>query len=279
MCLMFGNEDVQFLNSGDDNFSFFIFQLLFKHTSIGITISSTLFKAVILFHGLIVQVFSIDYKQNLVHIRQCRSKLCSLEGSQGFAASCGVPDVSSGIQCSHLLVVGGYLDAVQDALGRCDLIGTHDHQNFFRCENTILGKHIQNGVLGKEGFCKINQVGNHLIVAVCPERGKLKAVAGFLRFLLCRFAHLFDMAVSGGVGVILGMGSVGDNENLHILIQAARRPEAVSLVAFNLVKGFPDGNAPALQLHMDKGQSVDQNRHIIACVVLALGFLILVDDL
>ena len=30
---------------------------------------------------------------------------------------------------------------------------------------------------------------------------------------------------------------------------------------------------------MDKGQSVDQNRHIIACVVLTLGFLILVDNL
>lgn len=190
-----------------------------------------------------------------------------------------MPDVSSGIQCSHLLVVGGYLDAVQDALGSCNLIGTHNHQNFFRCENTILGQHIQNGVLGKEGFCKINQVGNHLIVAVCPEGSKLKAVAGFLRFLLCRFAHLFDMAVSGGVGIILGMGSVGGDENLHILVQAARRPEAVSLVAFDLVEGFPDGNAPALQLHMDKGQTVDQNRHIIACVVLAFGFLILVDDL
>ena len=190
-----------------------------------------------------------------------------------------MPDVSSGIQCSHLLVVGGYLDAVQDALGSCNLIGTHDHQYFFRCENTILGQHIQNSVLGKECFRKINQVGNHLIVAVCPEGSKLKAVAGFLRLLFGRFAHFLDVAVSGGVGVILGMGSVGDNENLNILIQAARRPEAVSLVAFDLVKGFPDGNAPAFQLHMDKGQTVDENGHIIACIVAACGFLVLVDDL
>ena len=284
--LVFRDKVVQLLDGGDDDFilvvaAFFVpvLKLPLQHSGRSVAVGRAFFKAVIFLHGLIVQVFSIHYKQNLVHIRKCGSKLCGLEGSQGFAASCGVPDVSSGIQRSHPLVVGGYLDAVQDALGRCNLIGTHDHQNFFCCENTILGQHIQNRVLGKEGFRKINQVCNYLIVAICPEGSKFKAVAGFLGFLFCSFAHLFDVAVSGGVGVILGMGSIRDNENLHILIQAACRPEAVSLVAFDLIKGFPNSNAPALQLHMDEGQTVDHKRYIIACVVLAFGFLILVDDL
>ena len=87
------------------------------------------------------------------------------------------------------------------------------------------------------------------------------------------------MAVSGGVGVILGMGSVGDNENLNILIQAACRPKAVTLISLDLVKGFPDGNTTALQLHMNQRQTVHQNGHIIAGIVAALGFLVLVDDL
>ena len=73
-------------------------------------------------------------------------------------------------------------------------------------------------MLGEECFGKVNQVCDNLVVAVCPEGSKLKAIARFLRFLLCRFAHFLDVTASGGVGIILGMRSVGDNENLHILI-------------------------------------------------------------
>ena len=87
------------------------------------------------------------------------------------------------------------------------------------------------------------------------------------------------MAVSGGVGIILGVRSIGNNENLHILIQTACRPKAISLIAFDLVKGFPDGNTTALQLHMNQRQTVHQNGHIIAGIVAALGFLVLVDHL
>ena len=87
------------------------------------------------------------------------------------------------------------------------------------------------------------------------------------------------MAVSGGVGIILGVGAIGDHKNLHILIQAACRPEAVPLIAFNLIECFADSNAAAFQLHMDKRQTIDENGHIIACVVFALGFLVLIDHL
>ena len=250
--LILRDKVVQLLDGRDDDFipveaPFFvpILKLPLQDSGRSVAVGRTFFKAIIFFHGLIVQVFSINHKQNLVYIRQCRSKLRCLKGGQRFSTSRSVPDISSGIRRSHLLVVGGYLNAVQDALSRCDLIGTHDQQNFFRCENTVLGQYIQNRMLSKEGLCKINQVGNHLIVAVRPKGSELKAVACFLRFLFCRFAHLLDVAVSGGVGIILSMSSVGDDENLHILIQATRRPKTVSLVAFNLVKCFPDGNAPA----------------------------------
>ena len=87
------------------------------------------------------------------------------------------------------------------------------------------------------------------------------------------------MAVSGGIGIILSVCSIGDNENLHILIQSTCRPKTVSLIAFDLIKCFTDRNATAFQFHMDKGKSVDKDSHIIACVVLALGFLVLVDNL
>ena len=87
------------------------------------------------------------------------------------------------------------------------------------------------------------------------------------------------MAIPGGIGVILGVRSIGNDENLHILIQTTCRKEAVSLITFDLIKGFPDGNASAFQLYMDKRQTIDQNRHVIACVMSAFGFFILVNNL
>ena len=54
------------------------------------------------------------------------------------------------------------------------------------------------------------------------------------------------------------------------------------MIAVDLVEGFPDGNAPALQLNMDQRQTIDQYRHIIAIIVgsaLLGGDCILIYDL
>ena len=72
------------------------------------------------------------------------------------------------------------------------------------------------------------------------------------------------MVKAGRVRIILGIGAVGDHKNLHKLIKSAGCPKAVPLVAVDLVKGLPDGNAPAFQFNMDQRQTVDQHRHIIA---------------
>lgn len=136
-------------------------------------------------------------------------------------------------------------------------------------------------MLGKEGAGEVDEVGDHLVVGVRPERGKLKAVAGFLLFGLAG-GRLPDGIEAGGVGVVLSVGAVGDDKYLHILKQAASRPEGVPLVAVDLVEGLPDGHAPALELDMYQRQAVDQHRHIIAVIVacpLLLAHLILVDDL
>ncbi len=53
------------------------------------------------------------------------------------------------------------------------------------------------------------------------------------------------MTGAGGVGIILGVGAVRNNKDLHILKKAAGRPEALALIAFNLVEGLTDGDAPA----------------------------------
>ena len=87
------------------------------------------------------------------------------------------------------------------------------------------------------------------------------------------------MVVARRVGVVLRLGSVGDDENLHPLEKRVARPEPVPVVPFDLIERLANRNAAFLQLDMDDGQSVHQHGHVVTEVVLALLFLVLVDDL
>ena len=192
MSLVLAHEVIQLLNSRDDDLVFVeaaffvpVLKLSLQNSCGGVAVGRAFFKAVVFFHGLIVKVFSIDYEQNLIHIGERRCKLCGLKGGQRFAASRGVPDVTACIHRAHLLVIGRNFDAVENTLGCRNLIGAHNHQNFFRGKYAIFGQHVQNGVLGKERFRKVNKVCNYLVVTVCPKRSELKAVACFLRLLFC----------------------------------------------------------------------------------------------
>ena len=93
---------------------------------------------------------------------------------------------------------------------------------------------------------------------------------------------VLDGIVAGAVGVVLGICAVRDHKNLHILIQAAARPERIPLVAVDLVERLPDGHPAPLQFHMNQWKAVDQNRHIVAIIMprtVRLLHLVLVDDL
>ena len=136
-------------------------------------------------------------------------------------------------------------------------------------------------MLCKECPGKVDQIRQHAVVRISPVGGKFKAIAGLFLFRLAVFGVL-DGIVAGAVGVVLGICAVGDHKNLHILIQAAARPERIPLVAVDLVKCLPDGHPAPLQFHMNQRKAVDQNRHIIAVIMpcaVCLFYLILVDDL
>ena len=161
------------------------------------------------------------------------------------------------------------------------MIWPHHQQHIFRRKYTVTGKNIQNGVLAEKGLGKVHKIGDNAVVRIRPERSELKAIAGFGLLGFLRFGIL-DMVETGGIGIILRICAVGDHEDLHEFIQSAGCPEAIPLIAVDLIEGFPNGNAPALQLDMDQRQAVDQHRHIIA-VIVGSAFLgrdgILIDDL
>ena len=133
-------------------------------------------------------------------------------------------------------------------------------------------------MLGEKRLCEVYQIGNDFVVPIRPEGGELKAVAGLFGFVPS-LALLFDVAAAGGVGIILRVGAVGDDENLDIFKQAACRPEAVTLVALDLVERLADGHAAAFQLDMYQRQAVDENGYVVARVVVARSLLVLVEHL
>lgn len=133
-------------------------------------------------------------------------------------------------------------------------------------------------MLGEKCLCEVYQIGNDFVVPVRPEGGELKAVAGLFGFVPS-LALLFDVAAAGGIGIILRVGAVGDDENLDVFKKAACRPEAVALVALDLVERLADGHAAPLQLDMYQRQAVDEDGHVVARVVIARSLLVLVEHL
>ena len=72
------------------------------------------------------------------------------------------------------------------------------------------------------------------------------------------------MVETCGVGVILGVGSVGYDEYLNIFIQPAASPKTIPLIAVNLVERFFELNTSSLQLYMYKRQTIDEYGHIVS---------------
>ena len=120
-----------------------------------------------------------------------------------------------------------------------------------------------------------------MIIGIRPKAGEFKAIAGFFFFGLAAFGVL-DGIEASAIGIIFGVGAIGNNEDLHVFKEATARPEGVPLVALDLVEGLTNGDTPALELHMDQGQAVDEDGHVVAIIVfgaLLLAVFVLVEHL
>ena len=192
-----------------------------------------------------------------------------------------MPDIAATSHGAVFLIIVGDFNAVQDPFRRSDLIWPHDHQHVLGSKDAVLGQDIQNRMPGKEGPGEVDQIRNHAVIGIGPEAGELEAVTGLFLLLLTRLCIL-DGIEPGAVGIILGVRSVADHEDLNILEQTGASPEGIALISVNLIESFPDSDPAPFQLHMDHREAVDQDRHIIAIAVprsfiLADG--ILIDDL
>ena len=86
------DKDGEFLDGGDNNPVIMVptilvpvLQLPLEYCCGGVSIGCTFLKPVVLLHCLVVQVFSIHHKEDLVYVRKSGCQLCSLEGGKGLS--------------------------------------------------------------------------------------------------------------------------------------------------------------------------------------------------
>lgn len=273
------DEDAELLNGGDDDSGFRVAKLFGENSDRGISVGCAFLKAVVLADCLIVEVLSVDNKEDLVDVGKLCCQLGRLEGSERLAGSGRMPDIAATIDGTGLLVVVSDLYLLKDAFCSRNLVGAHHKQQLFRGEHAEAGKDVEQSVLAEKRRSKINQVSDDVAAGICPVRGELEAVAGLLALALSRGRELPDMRITRGIGIVLCMGSVGNNKDFHVLVQPGGCPETVALVAVDLIEGFTDGNAPALQFHMNQGKAVDKDGHIVACFVHPASLNVLIDNL
>ena len=72
------------------------------------------------------------------------------------------------------------------------------------------------------------------------------------------------MARTRRIRIVLRIRPIRDHKNLDVLVQPRARPEAVPLIAANLVERLTNLHAAPLQLQMHERQPVHENRHVIA---------------
>ena len=88
------HQVIKFLDGGNHDFIIIACQVFFQFGGAGRAVYAIGAKASIFFHGLIVQIFSINHEKYLVNKRQCSSKSCRFKTGQCLAWACGVPDIA-----------------------------------------------------------------------------------------------------------------------------------------------------------------------------------------
>ncbi len=100
-------------------------------------------------------------------------------------------------------------------------------------QDYVFADHFGDVAFLQKAIGKVLQLGYEVIVLVCPVEGLFK--------------FLFTV-----VGVVAGIDTAGDDENLDILKQSIVCTVGMALVAVDLVKGFFEFQPSAFQFNLDE---------------------------
>jgi len=111
-----------------------------------------------------------------------------------------------------------------------------------------MGDHLAQVVVGQKGLGKIRQVGDVPAVDIGPEKSLLERLVTI-------------------VGVVLGVDTIADDKDLHVLEQSAVDPKRMALVAVDLIESLFQFQTPAFEFDLHQGQAVDQKGNVVAVFV------------
>ena len=242
------HQVVELLNGGDDDFVIGLFQVFSQLGGVIGAIGAFGGKALVLFHGLVVEVFAVDDKEHLINKIELSRQLRSFEAGKGFAGAGGVPDVATAFGSAPSLALVRAFDLAQDTLGGGYLVRAHDQQSIVDIEYRVVQQYAQEGILGEKGYGEIFEVFDEAIVRGRPVHGEIEAV----------FIAL------DGIGEIARIGAIANDEDLQVFVKRASAIEALFAVAVDLVKGFADGDAALFELDLHQGQAIDEDGDIVA---------------
>ena len=89
------HQVVEFLDSGDNNFIVVSVQVAFQTSGTLRTIHAIRREALILSHGLVIQVFTIHHEKDLVYAVQFCGQSCGLKAGESFARPSSMPDIAA----------------------------------------------------------------------------------------------------------------------------------------------------------------------------------------
>ena len=190
-----------------------------------------------------------------------------------------MPDISSSVYGAVFLIVARGLDATEYLLCRDDLIRSHHEELSIDGEDTVLRQDREECMLRKKRLCKVYEISDRSIGMVCPPARKLEAITRFFSLFARSRLLLLDMGESCRIAVVLRMSSIGYDEELDIFKKSARCPEALSLIAIDLVECFLYSDSSSLELDMYERESIHEDSDIIAIGPHTIIGGILIDDL
>ena len=260
------DEGRELLDGGDDDRRGRIVDLLGELACGLVGGDGPLGEGVIFADGLMVEVLAVNDEENLVDPLHACSELCGLEGREGLSGAGGVPDVSAGGDGARLFVHAGGFDALEDRFGCGDLVGAH-HQEVTECvEHAVAREDGEDRAFGQECGSEVGEVGDLVVGGVCPPHGEFVGSRVGGGHLPARALVVGDVLEAHGVGVVLGVGTIGDDEDLHVSEEsvAGAGVEGVALVAVDLVESLAQFLTAPLEFDVHQGQAVDEDGDVVA---------------
>ena len=260
------DEGRKLLDGGDDDRRGRVVDLLGELACGLVGGDGPLGEGVIFADSLMVEVLTVDDEEDLIDPLHAGGELRGLEGREGLSGAGRVPDVSAGGDGACLLVHTGGLDALEDRFGRGDLVGAHHEEFIAGVEHAVARKDGEDSALGQECGGEVGEIGDLVVGGVGPPHGEFVGSRVGGGHLSARALVFGDVLEAHGVGVVLGVCAVGDDEDLHVAEEsvAGAGVEGVALVAVDLVEGLAQFFTAPLEFDVDEGQAVDEDGDVVA---------------